>query len=265
MSKMENVARNIRKNIIRLSYQAGKKGTHIASSLSLVEILLVLFQDNFDYEKDKFILSKGHGGLGYYSVLHAVNQITREQLDTFEKNGGDFPGQPSKQLDTGILYSSGSLGLGLSYGIGHAWSMKVNSKAGKVVVVLGDGELNEGSVWESVMLARHLGLSNLLAIVDWNGMQSDGFSKDILNMELPQIWASFGWDVIVCNGHDVVELQKAYTQQNKGGEKPKVVLAETVKGKGVSFMEGNKEWHHGHLSDNQYDAAIKELGGLDGI
>ena len=149
MSDLSSMVKNVREDILRLAYEAGKKGAHLGSSLSMVEILSVLFADHFDFQHDKFILSKGHGGLGYYSVMYAVGQISKEQLDTFEKNGGDFPGQPSRQPDNGVLYSSGSLGLGLSYGVGHAWSMKFRRKKGKVIVVLGDGELNEGSIWEA--------------------------------------------------------------------------------------------------------------------
>lgn len=263
MKDINQIVKDTRKNIIRLTYEAGKKGAHIAPSLSLVEILAVLFAGNFDFKNDKFILSKGHGGLGYYSALQAVGRITAEQLDTFEKNGGDFPGQPSRQPGNNVLYSSGSLGLGLSYGLGHAWYMKTNEETGKVVVVLGDGELNEGSVWESVMLAKQQSLSNLLAVVDWNGMQSDGLSKDIIYMDLENIWKSFGWDVTVCDGHDVEELQNAYTQKSEGI--PRVILAKTVKGKGISFIEGKKEWHHNHLDEKQYNMAMKELEETDGI
>lgn len=263
MANFNEMAKNVRKNIIRLAYEAGKKGAHLGPSLSMVELLSVLFAENFDFQNDKFILSKGHGGLGYYSVMYAVGQISKEQLDTFEKNGGDFPGQPSRQPQNGVLYSSGSLGLGLSYGSGHAWSMKLRDQKGKVVVVMGDGELNEGSVWEAAMLAKQQQLSNLLAVVDWNGMQSDGLSKDILYMDLEKIWKSFGWNVTVCDGHNPEDLQRAYREEE--GKGPRVILAQTVKGKGVSFMEGNKKWHHGHLDNGQYQTAMKELEGSNGV
>lgn len=263
MSDIYDIVKNARRDIIRLAYGAGKKGAHLGPSLSMVEILSVLFVDNFDFVNDKFILSKGHGGLGYYSAMHAVGRISKEQLDTFEKDGGDFPGQPSRQPGNQVLYSGGSLGLGLSYGVGHAWSMKFHGQKGKVVVVMGDGELNEGSVWEAAMLAKQQELSNLLAIVDWNGMQSDGYSKDILYMDLEKIWESFGWNVVICDGHNVEELRRAY--QEERGTAPKVILAKTVKGKGISFMEGNKKWHHGHLEQGQYEIAMKELEDLNGV
>lgn len=263
MADIDSIVRNVRKNIIRLTYEAGNKGAHIGSSLSLTEILSVLFAEYFDFENDKFILSKGHGGLGYYAALYAVNRITEDQLNMFEKNGEDFPGQPSRQPANQILYSSGSLGLGLSYGVGHAWCMKHNGKKGKVVVVLGDGELNEGSVWEAVMLAKQQELSNLLAIVDWNNMQSDGNTCQIIRMDLKNIWSAFGWKVIECDGHSRDELQNAYmTYKNI---KPTVILAKTIKGKGVSFMENNKKWHHNHLTEEQYKMALEELEKAYGI
>lgn len=263
MTDLSAMVKNVRKDIIRLAYGAGRKGAHLGPSLSMVEMLSVLFAEHFDFENDKFILSKGHGGLGYYAVMYAAGQISKEQLDAFEKNGSDFPGQPSRQPQNGVLYSSGSLGLGLSYGVGHAWSMRFRAQKGKVVVVMGDGELNEGSVWESVMLAKQQQLSNLLVIVDWNGMQSDGLSKDILYMDLEKIWKSFGWSVTICDGHDIDHLQEAYRKED--GKNPRVVLAKTVKGKGVSFMEGNKKWHHGHLDEGQYQTAMKELEGSNGV
>lgn len=262
VTAIQDTIKTARRNVLRLTYNAGKKGAHVAPSLSLVEVLTVLFAECFDFERDRFILSKGHGGLGYYCALHAAGRLTDEQLDTFETNGGDFPGQPSRQPGNGVLYSSGSLGMGLSYGVGHAWNMRRMGQDGRVVVVLGDGELNEGSVWESAMLASHQGLSNLLAIVDWNGMQADGDSRDILRMDLEKIWKAFGWDVTVCDGHDADSLRAAY--QAAPADKPRVVLAKTVKGKGVSFMEGNRAWHHNHLSEEQYRAALRELEGDDG-
>lgn len=263
MHDIDSIVKNMRKDIVRLTYAAGKKGAHIGSSLSLVEILAVLFSESFDFGKDKFVLSKGHGGLGYYAALYGANQITKEQLDTFETNGGDFPGQPSRQIENGILYSSGSLGLGLSYAVGHAWSMKLHGMDGRVVAVLGDGELNEGSVWEAAMLAKQQNLSNLLAIVDWNQMQSDGESRRILALDLEKIWTAFGWNVVVCDGHSIKELRAAYAETEE--EVPKVILARTIKGKGVSFMENNKNWHHNHLTEKQYKQAMEELEKINGV
>lgn len=263
MYEIQNIVKDVRRDILQLAYGAGKNGAHIGPSLSMAEMLTVLFADYFNYDNDRFILSKGHGGLGYYAVMHAVGRISKEQLDTFEMDGGDFPGQPCRQTGNGILYSSGSLGLGLSYGVGHAWAMKLQGKMGKVVVVMGDGELNEGCVWEAAMLAKQQCLSNLLVVVDWNGMQSDGCSKDIISMDLINIWKSFGWEVTVCNGHDITELQEAYHMGRQNA--PRVILAKTVKGKGVSFMEGERKWHHSCLDKEQYRIALKELEEINGV
>ena len=263
MANIEKIINEVKKNIVRLTFEAGNKGAHVGSSLSLAEILTVLFVEHFNSETDKFILSKGHGGLGYYAVLYAVGEITKEQLNTFEKNGGDFPGQPSRQPDNRILYSSGSLGMGLSYGVGYAWSMKHKKEKGKVFVVLGDGELDEGNIWEAVMLAKQQALSNLIAVVDWNNMQSDGNTKHILDLDLKSIWSAFGWRVIECDGHSVEELRNAYIRAEGLG--PAVILAKTVKGKGISFMENNKIWHHNHLTEKQYKMALEELEKTYGI
>lgn len=263
MESLIQKAKLVRKNILYLTNRAGKKGAHIGPSLSLVEILTVLFSQCFDFSKDKFVLSKGHGGLGYYASLYETGQITKEQLETFEQNGGDFPGQPSRQPGNSIIYSSGSLGLGLSYGAGLAWSMRRQEEDGRVVVLLGDGELNEGSVWESVMFAKQQELSNLLAIVDWNGMQSDGKTEQIISMDLEEIWRAFGWEVMVCDGHNTEELKRVFTCKENG--KPRVILAKTTKGKGVSFMENDRRWHHGGLNEEQYEAALKEVEEADGI
>ena len=263
MADIDKIINDVKKDIIRLAYEAGNKGAHVGSSLSLAEILTVLFVEYFNFETDKFILSKGHGGLGYYAALYAVNAITKEQLDAFEKDGGDFPGQPSRQPDNRILYSSGSLGMGLSYGVGHAWCMKHNNEKGKVVVILGDGELNEGNIWEAVMLAKQQALSNLVAVVDWNNMQSDGNTAHILDLDMRRIWSAFGWRVIECDGHNVEELRNAYIQAEGAG--PAVILAKTVKGKGIAFMENNKIWHHNHLTEKQYQTALEELEKTDGI
>lgn len=257
IDQIKSASKRMRLDILRLAYKAGKKGAHIAPSLSMVEILSALFLGVLRRDKDEFVLSKGHGGLCYYTALYQEGRITGEQLDTFEENGGDFPGQPSKSEENGIIYSSGSLGLGLSYACGIAWDAKRNGLDKKVYVLLGDGELNEGSVWESAMFASHQGLSNLIAVIDWNGMQSDGFSRDILSLDLETVWSSYGWNVIICDGHKEEELLDAFKCANS--LRPTVILAKTVKGKGVSFMENDRSWHHNHLNEEQYRRAMGEV------
>jgi len=258
----------MRRNIIRLALNGGNNGVHVGPALSLVEILACLYLEVLRREpgvppsiRDKFILSKGHGALGYYVALYEAGVISLETLNTYEKNGGDFPGQPVKNAAAGIDFSSGTLGLGLAYGAGLALGAHKKDSDTRVYVVLGDGELNEGSVWESAMFAVHAKLTNLVAIVDRNGMQSDGCTRDVLAIDIEAMWRGFGWDVAVCDGHDVEQLLVALQAEPSG--KPRVVVANTVKGKGISFMEGNNEWHHNRLTAEQYNRAIAELDALE--
>ncbi len=259
--EINNSSKNIRQNITKLTYGRGRKGAHVAPALSMTEIIAVLFTEIMDFSKDVFILSKGHGGLAYYCGLKEAGIITQEQLETFDVDGGDFPGQPSKNLDLSIVFSSGSLGMGLSYAVGRALAFQKQKSDSKAYVLIGDGESNEGSIWESAMLASQLKLDNLVAIVDWNGMQSDGKSEEIIYMNMEQIWKAYGWNVVVCDGHNEEALFQAL--QTFKVDTPTVVLAKTVKGKGVSFMENDRAWHHGYLTDEQYEQAIKEV--RDGV
>lgn len=254
---LQATCQNMRQNMLKLTHALGRKGAHIAPALSMTEIIASLFFEAMDFSKDLFILSKGHGGLAYYCGLKEAGIITQEQLDTFEHDGGDFPGQPSKNISNSIIFSSGSLGMGLSYGVGRALAFKNQQLDSKVYVLIGDGECNEGSVWESAMLAKHLKLNNLIAVVDWNGLQSDGKTEDVLSVDLEAIWRAHGWNVVTCDGHHTEKLTESLV--NEEFDRPLVVLAKTVKGKGVSFMENNRIWHHGVLNDDQYDTAMKEI------
>jgi transketolase len=184
--------------------------------------------------------------------------ITREELFTFEKNGSILPGQPVMNREKGIECSSGSLGHGLSLGIGLALAGKQRGSAHRVFVLMGDGECNEGSVWEAAMAANHYRLSNLVAILDANDMQSDGARCDIMTADYSVIWKGFGWDVLVVDGHNVKDLYETLSMENRT-ESPRMIIARTVKGKGVSFMENKAEWHHNRLTQEQYDAAMREL------
>jgi transketolase len=255
-----SAAKAMRLNILRLAAKAGKegKGAHIAPSLSMVEILCVLHLKVMR-PPDTFVLSKGHGGLAYYAALRESGVITGEQLDSFETSGGDFPGQPAKKAENGIAFSGGSLGLGLSYACGLAIAAKRQNRNQKIYVLLGDGELNEGSNWAAVMLARHHRLDNLVAIIDHNRMQSDGAASEILAVDLKSAFSSFGWDARECDGHCATELEDALSPARS--EKPLAVFAKTVKGKGVSFMENNGAWHHARLNETQYQKSLGEVVG----
>ena len=243
-------------DILKAAFLAGKTGTHIAPSLSVVEICLSVLSD-FKEKEDSFILSKGHGALGYYAAMHQLGMITDEQFSTFESNGGEFPGQPSRSINNKVEYSSGSLGMGLSYGLGVAMAKKNTS--GRVFVVVGDGELNEGANWEAAALANQYGLDNLIVVVDNNNLQSDGRCTDIVGQDLFRLWNAYGWQVRQCDGHSISSLKNAFTASQAG--KPLVVLAKTTKGKGISFMENDNAWHHTVLKEDDYHKALREIGG----
>lgn len=246
-------------DILNAAYSAGRNGAHIAPSLSDIEICLSILMD-FKEDEDSFILSKGHGALGYYATMHQVGMITDEQFSSFEVNGGEFPGQPSRSPRNRIEYSSGSLGMGLPYALGVAMAKK--RSAGKVFVVVGDGELNEGSNWEAAALASRYCLDNLIVVVDNNSLQSDGKCDDIVGQDLRKLWDAYNWQVEECDGHSIPELKAKYNKDHV--DKPLAVLAKTVKGKGVSFMENDNAWHHAVLKDADYQKALQEIGEVYG-
>ncbi len=256
---MISIEGRTRIDILNAAYSAGKNGAHIAPSLSDVEICLSILS-GFNEKEDSFILSKGHGALGYYAAMHQVGMISDDQFDSFESNGGEFPGQPSRSSNNKIEYSSGSLGMGLPYALGVALAKKKSS--GKVFVVVGDGELNEGSNWEAAALASQYKLDNLIVIVDNNSLQSDGNCDDIVGQDLMKLWNAYGWQVQECNGHSVSELKSVYESVHV--DKPLAVLAKTTKGKGVSFMENDNAWHHAVLKEDEYRKALQEIGGTYG-
>ena len=252
----------MRRRILELAFGGAEHGAHIAPALSIVEIMAVLYlyaMKNDHASSDEFVLSKGHGALAYYTALCEADCLSRDLLATYEENGGRLPGQPPKARDLGIPYAGGSLGLGLSFACGLSLSNRMLKKGGRVYVLLGDGELNEGTVWESAIFAGHQKLADLTAIVDRNSMQSDGPTEEVLKLDIPALWKSCGWHVIECDGHDVESLAAAFDSPAVDG--PTAIVAETVKGKGVSFMERNNEWHHNRISSQQLDEALAELDG----
>jgi len=259
MSKdLDTAAKALRLDVLKLAANAGAEGNavHIAPALSIVEILAVIFGKTLR-QNDIFILSKGHGGLAYYAALKEAGLISDEQLLTYSTDGSDFTAHPSKSIENGIVSSNGSLGMGLSYACGLALAAKKRGNDTLVYVLLGDGELNEGSNWEAIMFARQQKLGNLVAIVDRNGMQSDGSSSDIISVDHKSVFVSFGWQAQVCDGHSTDELAAALASPEN--DLPKVIIAKTVKGKGVSFMENSNIWHHNRLSKEQYQNALREV------
>ena len=267
VSKIKDLSIRIRENILTMSLSAGASSSHFGGSLSTVEILATLYECvmKFDSTKplwedrDRFILSKGHACLGYYSVLCEKGYFKKEDLNLFEKNDSYLLGHPVINKNKGIEFSNGSLGMGLSLGVGVAIAAKKKKKNFKVFVLVGDGECNEGSVWEASMSAAHFKLDNLTVVLDNNSLQQTGKNNEIMSSEsLAEKWKSFNWDVKEIDGHNISEILKALNDTSK---KPKLILAKTVKGKGFSFSENNNDWHHKIMTKNQYDAALKELHG----
>lgn len=256
----------IRREIIEMTYATGKTGAHLGGSLSIVELLACLYVGNVRFNpddptwegRDRVILSKGHAALALYPALVEAGIIEREELITFKKDGSRLGGHPSLNGLPGIEFASGSLGQGLSLGVGVSLALKRKSNSvSRVFVFLGDGECDEGSVWEAAASASHYKLNNLVAVVDMNAIQYDGYTKDVIDMSpFEDKWRDFGWDVLSIDGHNVEQILNAY---DKRGNKPLVILAHTVKGKGISFMENNWKYHNASLSKELYEQAKNEL------
>jgi transketolase len=256
-----NLSKELRQIIIKVSYNSGQ-ASHIGGALSIVEILISLYKFtlkiNLKDPKDRFILSKGHGFLGLLSILFHMKFISKKELYSFQKNGSEFIAHPIMKEESGIETSNGSLGQGLSYGVGLSIAYKKKNKKNSIYILLGDGECYEGSVWEAAITATENNLDNLVAIIDCNGYQNDG--KIGSKMDYKNIynkWKGFGWNTIICDGHDVSSLVKAL--KNKTKNKPTAIIAKTIKGKGVGFMENNNDWHHGRITKLIYEDSIKEI------
>lgn len=267
IKKIINFSTEVRKNILEMAFEAGASSSHLGGALSIVEIISFLFSYKMKInkndpqweERDRFILSKGHACLAYYAALCEVGYIVKSQLKTFEKDDSDLLGHPVINRKLGIDFSNGSLGMGLSIGIGVAISLIKKNKSNDVFVVLGDGECNEGSVWEAAMAAPNLNLPNLYAIIDKNNFQQTGTNKEIMDTEsLIKKWSSFGWDTTEVDGHNVEKIYEIF-EKKKSLTKPKAIIANTIKGKGFSFSENNNDWHHAILSKKLYEQAKKEL------
>ncbi len=259
--------RRIRSDILDTAYAAGSSSAHIGGALSLVDVLGVLFKFFINYSsknfkeksRDRFILSKGHGCLVYYSILHNLEIISKNQLLQFEKDDSFLPGHPVKNLEYGIEFSTGSLGMGLSLGIGVALALKKNNES-KVYVAIGDGECNEGSIWEATMAAAHFKLNNLVVILDNNSFQQTGTNEEIMSSgSLKDKFESFNWNAIEIDGHNLNQIYDSFIKSKEIKDKPTIIICKTVKGKGISFCENNNQWHHSILTKKLYDQALSEL------
>lgn len=269
IANIEHKARLMRKHSLDMALVAGSNGAHLGPGNSMSDIMATLYfgvmrhdpKNPFDPDRDRFILSKGHGVLGYYTALAEAGYFPVEMLKTFETDDSPLAGHPSIHHELGIDYSTGSLGHGLSIGVGSALGAKKANRGFMTYVYMGDGETNEGSIWEASMSAAHLGLDNLIGIVDRNLIQSDGLSRNIVDMgDMAEKWRAFGWHVVEVDGHNVPALLDAFQERKRPCNKPYVIIAHTIKGKGVSFFENDNKWHHAKLTRQQYVDALAELG-----
>lgn len=268
IEKLKKSAKNVRRNIVKMIHNA--KSGHPGGSLSGADILTVLYgkclnipkewKNSPDYEKrDRFILSKGHASPLLYAILAEHGLIEETELMTFRKINSKLQGHPARGYVSGVEASTGSLGQGLSLACGIAIGLKLDKNPANVVVYLGDGELQEGSCWEGFMEAAHRNLDNLIAIIDRNKLQIDGSTEDVMAIgDAAEKIRSFGWEVAEINGHDYNEIYDA-VEEAKKSTKPYAIVAHTIKGKGVSYMENQAGWHGKAPNDEQLKQALEEL------
>lgn len=261
----QELALKVRLHAIKMTSSGGS--SHVGSILSIADILSVLYgsimkinPDEPNWEKrDKFILSKGHAGAGVYAVLAEMGFFSVEKLSSHYQNGSNLSGHVSHKGILGVEFSTGSLGHGLGVGCGIAFANKIDSKKNRTYVLMSDGECDEGSNWEAILFAGHHKLENLTAIVDYNKIQSLKSTTETLNLEpFSEKWRSFGWEVIETDGHDHEELFMSLNQTLRSS-KPTCIIANTIKGKGVSFMENSVLWHYRSPQGKEFEEAIKEL------
>ena len=266
VDELEKKALKIRSTILKMLQIAGSG--HTGGSLSEVEIILTLYKYEMSHnskkpdwdQRDRFILSKGHGCPTLYAVLADCGYFSEDLLWTLRKMGSKLQGHPQRNVSLGLEASTGSLGQGLSIALGLALAAKMDKKDFRTYCLMGDGELQEGQIWEAAMMASFNKLDNLCGIVDNNKIQIDGFLKDVMNVEpLAEKWESFGWEVIRADGHNVVSLMDAFDKVREIKGKPSVILADTIKGKGISFMENKASWHGVAPKEDEVEKALVEL------
>jgi transketolase len=267
IKELEQKAILIRRHIVQMMYNAG--GGHIGGSLSATDILTALYfhimrinPDNPDWkDRDRLVLSKGHAAAALYATMAEKGYFPRSLLfNSFISAKGILQEHPDMRKVPGIDMSSGSLGQGLSVGVGMALAAKLKKYDFKVFVLLGDGEVQEGQIWEAAMAASHYRLDNITAIMDYNKLQVDGFISSLLAIEpITEKWKAFGWDALEIDGHNMKEILKALENTAKIKEKPTIIIAHTIKGKGISFIENKFEWHSKPLSEKEKNQALEEL------
>jgi transketolase len=266
IESLETRANKIRQHIVSMIFEAGSG--HPGGSLSMADIITAVYFGVLKHnpenpkmeDRDRFVLSKGHGAPALYAALSEAGYFPVEELKTLRKLGSNLQGHPDMRKTPGVEMSTGSLGQGISVAVGMALAAKLDRKLYKIYCILGDGETNEGEVWEAAMAAAHYKLDNLIGILDRNMLQIDGATEQIMGIEpLASKWKAFGWHVIEINGHSFREILGAITQAQDIKGQPIMILAHTTKGKGVSFMEGAVGFHGKAPNKEEYDMAIKEL------
>jgi transketolase len=268
VEELKSIAKTVRKDIVSMLTESCSG--HPGGSLSAADILTTLYfgEMNIDPEnpkdenRDRFVLSKGHAAPVLYSVLARRGYFPVEELNTLRKIGSRLQGHPSMKCLPGVDMSTGSLGQGISVAVGMSLAGKLDNKEYRVYTLLGDGELEEGQVWEAAMSAAHYKLDNLTAFVDFNGLQIDGDITKVMNPSpIDKKFEAFGWNVLVIDGHNIEEIQDAIEKAKSFKGKPTVIVCNTVKGKGVSFMENQAAWHGTAPSKEQCEQALAEIGG----
>lgn len=267
LNKVEKKAIQLRKNIITMIGGEGHVG-HLGGSCSSADIVAALYFHKMKLDtknpkcgdRDKFIMSKGHAAIIQYAALAEIGYFSKDELPTLKSFGSILQGHPDMHATPGVEANTGSLGQGLSIANGMALSMKLDDKCNKVYCVLGDGELAEGQIWEAAMAASAYKLDNLVAIVDRNRLQATGTIEDIFEIkDLAEKWTAFGWKAIEIDGHNIEEILVAFDQADEVKDQPVVIIANTVKGKGISFAENVVGFHNGAMTKEQYELALKEL------
>jgi transketolase len=266
LNSIADLARRVRKQALVMTSRAN--ASHIGSSLSSVDIMAMLYGKVMRYdparpdwpERDRFILSKGHACSALYAMLAECDFFGREWLDTYCQDGARLAGHVTHTGVPGVEVSTGSLGHGLSLGAGMALALKRDGKPQRVYVVISDGECDEGSVWEAALFAPHHKLDNLTVIVDYNKIQSLGRVKDVIDLDpLAEKWRAFGWGAVELNGHDLEALDRAFTASPLSPGCPSCIVAHTVKGKGVSYMEDKLKWHYSAPKGDELAQALTEV------
>ncbi len=268
IKKMKANANQIRRDIVEMVHLAGSG--HPGGSLSATDILTVLYYDKMNIDpknpewedRDRFVLSKGHAAPVLYATLANKGYFAKEELKNLRKIDHILQGHPNMTYIPGVDMSTGSLGQGFSTAVGMALSAKIDKKSYKTYALLGDGEINEGIIWEAAMSAAHYKLDNLCAILDYNGLQIDGKNEDVMGIHpVDKKFEAFNWNVITIDGHNFEEITSALEKADEVKDMPTIIIANTVKGKGVSFMEDNASWHGSAPNAEELAKALEELGG----